>query len=348
MSVYNGQAYLREAVESILGQTYTDFEFLIVDDGSTDATWSILSSYRDARMRLVSNERNIGLARSLNRGLALARGEYVARQDADDVSLPERFATQVAYLDSDQEVGLVSANCYLMDAAGTAAGGPILTQPLSGALVEWRLFWGNPVVHPSVMCRTRVMRACGGYPEQYSYYAEDYALWLKMVTVTKVVVLQQPLLRLRKHQRNVTMQTLNDHLEEVLGVAQAALQRRIGYAPDKRIIRILRGLPVDPPPSRRDIGRAVNLLLDAYVHHVHRCGLKRKSAHLLRADLSRRLKHLVGLYSVRPAVAAVCAVAHSPRVLRSPIGLRAVLEVASGRLSARLARCAGWLHLEST
>jgi glycosyltransferase involved in cell wall biosynthesis len=101
MSVYNGESHLGEAVEGILKQTFTDFEFIIVDDGSTDSTWSILSEYatRDKRIVLLQNKNNIGLAQSLNKGLAMARGEYIARQDADDISLSVRFANQVEYLD---------------------------------------------------------------------------------------------------------------------------------------------------------------------------------------------------------------------------------------------------------
>ena len=97
MSAYNGERYLREAVESILNQTFNDFEFIIIDDGSTNSTGQILSSYaaQDPRIVLIRNRENIGLTKSLNKGLALARGEYIARMDADDVSLPNRFSEQV-------------------------------------------------------------------------------------------------------------------------------------------------------------------------------------------------------------------------------------------------------------
>ena len=93
MSVYNGERYLREAVESILNQTFTDFEFIIIDDGSTDSSRAILASFDDPRIVLLQNETNIGLTRSLNEGLSLARGKYIARQDADDASLLERLET---------------------------------------------------------------------------------------------------------------------------------------------------------------------------------------------------------------------------------------------------------------
>src|SRR3990170_6306785 len=97
MSVYNGERFLREAIESILNQTYRDFEFLIINDGSTDSSREIILSYNDPRIRLIDNELNIGLTRSLNKGLRLARGKYIARQDADDISFRKRLEKQVAF-----------------------------------------------------------------------------------------------------------------------------------------------------------------------------------------------------------------------------------------------------------
>ena len=109
MSVYNGERYLAEAIDSILGQSMSDLEFIVIDDGSTDGTPRILEKYtaRDERVWVVRNERNLGLTRSLNRCLSLARGEYFARQDADDISLPERLALQVQLLDANPHVGAI-------------------------------------------------------------------------------------------------------------------------------------------------------------------------------------------------------------------------------------------------
>ncbi len=109
MSVYNGEKYLREAIDSILNQTFKDFEFLIIDDGSTDSSADIIRSYTDFRIRLIQNEKNIGLTRSLNKGLKLAKGEYIARMDVDDISLPIRFEKQVSFLDKYEDVKLVGS-----------------------------------------------------------------------------------------------------------------------------------------------------------------------------------------------------------------------------------------------
>src|SRR5258705_775698 len=107
LPVWNGERHLAAAIESVLGQSFTDFELLIVDDGSTDGSAALIRRYGDERIRLFENEKNLGVTRSLNLGLAQARGRYVARMDADDLSAPERLARQVAFLDSHPEVALV-------------------------------------------------------------------------------------------------------------------------------------------------------------------------------------------------------------------------------------------------
>ncbi|HEY9660554.1 MAG TPA: glycosyltransferase, partial [Allocoleopsis sp.] len=124
MAVYNGSRYVAEAIESILNQTFTDFEFLIIEDGSTDNTVQILQDYanRDPRIKLIQNEQNIGLTKSLNKGLKLAQGKYIARQDADDVSLPHRFEQQIAVFAQNPAAVLVSCSLELIDATGKTVG----------------------------------------------------------------------------------------------------------------------------------------------------------------------------------------------------------------------------------
>ena len=124
MAVYNGQEYLRPAVDGILGQSYRDFEFIICDDGSADATWQILQecAREDSRIRLLRNDENIGLARTLNRCLEAAKGSFIARQDADDISLPTRLAEQKAFLDRHGEVGLLSTLVDVIDTQGRVVG----------------------------------------------------------------------------------------------------------------------------------------------------------------------------------------------------------------------------------
>jgi len=118
MPVYNGERYLNEAVDSILGQTFTDFEFLIIDDASTDKTPEILRSYDDPRIRVVTNEENLGLSKSLNKGLALARGEFIARMDADDVSYPYRLQVQHEFMTQHPGAGVIGSWAEYIDRKG--------------------------------------------------------------------------------------------------------------------------------------------------------------------------------------------------------------------------------------
>jgi glycosyltransferase involved in cell wall biosynthesis len=151
MSVYNGARFLREAIESILGQTFRDFEFLIVDDGSTDDSREMILSYCDPRVRLVINDRNVGLPRSLNRGLDLAQGEYVARQDADDISESARLAKQVAFLDSYHDVALLGTWYRKIDEGGRIIGDRQL--PCDHVRIRWCQLFFCPFVHTAIMLR---------------------------------------------------------------------------------------------------------------------------------------------------------------------------------------------------
>src|SRR5258707_849690 len=122
MSVYNGEKYLGEAVDSILAQTFTDFEFIIIDDGSEDRSPELIEAYVDSRISFLRNEKNVGLTRSLNKGLQVASGEYIARMDCDDVSLPDRFAKQVAFMDANSGVGACGTWALDIDGAGKVIG----------------------------------------------------------------------------------------------------------------------------------------------------------------------------------------------------------------------------------
>ena len=204
MSVYNGEKYLREAVDSILSQTFRDFEFLIINDGSSDGTAQILESYDDPRMRIVYNEENIGLTRSLNKGLKLARGEYIARMDADDISLPERLEKQVEFLDAHPEVGVLGTWVEVIDGEGTV--GQVWRSPqvpTSPALLNWTLMFHNCLPHPSAMMRLRVIEGMGGYDPEIRY-AQDYDLWARASLITDLTNLSQVLLRRRVAAEAVT------------------------------------------------------------------------------------------------------------------------------------------------
>lgn len=201
MSVYNGEEYLAEAIESILNQTYVDFEFIIINDGSTDAAAEIIHSYDDPRIRS-REQSNIGLTPSLNRGIALARGEYMARMDDDDLSLPERLARQVAFLGAHPEVGVLGTSCRIVDELNDREWEHQV--PVSDEELRRHLVRGNPFVHTSVMVRMSALEAVGGYDEAFPY-SQDYELWVRLAGCTRLANLPEALVVRRLHWGAVSM-----------------------------------------------------------------------------------------------------------------------------------------------
>ena len=197
LSTHNDLRFLPQAVESIRAQTLGDFEFLIVDDGSADGTADYLDVLRarDPRARVLRNDNNIGLTRSLNLGLAAARGRLVARMDADDICAPDRLEQQVAFLDRHPDVGVVGSSRTLIDEEGTTLGYARAVPDDLG--IRWKCLLGNPFAHPSVMLRREVLARHGlSYNESYPT-AQDYELWPRVLRHVKGANLEEPLLRYR-------------------------------------------------------------------------------------------------------------------------------------------------------
>lgn len=221
MSVYNGEKYLREAVDSILNQTFCDFEFIVVDDGSTDRTWTILQSYGDPRIVLLRNEENIGLTRSLNRGLAVARGDYIARMDADDISLPERFEKQAKALDENPRLGLVGSNTYLFNASGRRK---TKKYPQTDFEIRWQLLFSNSLSHPAVMFRRHLVEKVGFYNETLPI-AQDYEFFSRMAEHGEVGNLPQPLLVRRYREERVSVVQSEQQVATAAMVSRRNIQR---------------------------------------------------------------------------------------------------------------------------
>jgi glycosyltransferase involved in cell wall biosynthesis len=195
MSVHNDLRYLPQAAESVLRQSLEDFEFLIFDDGSSDGSREYLAGLDDSRVRLVRNETNLGLTRSLNLGLDPARGKYIARMDADDVAMPQRLARQVEFLEANPDVGVVGSSRVLIDERGDfVADAPAVEDDLR---IRWKCLLGNPFAHPAVMLRKDVLsRHRLRYDESFRT-AQDYELWSRLLAVTRGHNLPEPLLHYR-------------------------------------------------------------------------------------------------------------------------------------------------------
>lgn len=204
LSVYNGADYLGAAIESILAQTFTDYEFLILDDGSTDASRAIAESYArtDPRIRVISRE-NRGLVASLNQLLAEARAPLVARMDADDVCPPHRFAVQMQFMADHPDYGMIGADCSCIDAEGREITGQGIARPLSHEAILGNLECGPTMLHNVVIYRRDVVLGLGGYRPAF-VHAEDYDLWLRMSRVTRMENLAEPLVAYRVYAGQVS------------------------------------------------------------------------------------------------------------------------------------------------
>lgn len=204
MAAYNAERYLRKALDSILAQTYTDFELIVVDDGSSDGTYAVLSACQDTRLRIVRLPRNRGLTAALNLGLSQARGCYIARMDADDISLPDRFLRQVEWLDRHPETTVLGTSALRIDSDDRFLENMVSAFRSSEEVGRSLAAGMCPVIHSSVLARTEVLRSMGGYRTQFPH-AEDFDLWLRVLDHGRVFILPEPLLMYRSSSGSIRL-----------------------------------------------------------------------------------------------------------------------------------------------
>jgi glycosyltransferase involved in cell wall biosynthesis len=201
MPVYNGEKYLREAIESILRQTFRNFELLIIDDGSTDRSVEIIEAYDDPRIRLVHNGANLKLISTLNRGLSLARGAYVARMDCDDISLPERLSKQVAYMNEHPEVGICGTWSKTI---GEVEKSWETCFPIRHSEIVAHLLFNTAISHPTAMFNVKKLRSANLKYDVNALDAEDYDLWVNASDYFKLGNVPEVLFFYRVHLRQIS------------------------------------------------------------------------------------------------------------------------------------------------
>jgi glycosyltransferase involved in cell wall biosynthesis len=233
MPVFNSQRYVAEAVESILNQSFRDFEFLIVDDGSTDGSAEILRTYsaRDARIELVRRP-NTGYVHALVEMLARARGVFVARMDSDDVAEPERFARQIEFLTTHEDHVAVGCDVLYIDPDGAPISSRV--QLREHDEIDALMMGGTSgaIMHPAAMLRRSTLCSIGGYDLRYRA-AEDYDLFLRLAERGRLANLGQTLLKYRLHDRSVSHLQRSLQMEEMQTILAAAHARRGSHPPDR-------------------------------------------------------------------------------------------------------------------
>jgi glycosyltransferase involved in cell wall biosynthesis len=223
MPSYNAEKYLGEAVESILNQTFEDFEFIIINDGSTDKSADIIESYSDKRIKAIHNQKNIGLIKTLNKGIYLSKGKYIARQDADDISLPDRLKKQVQFLDERPEIAMVGSAAIRINRDGKVLD--VIKYPADNKSIKNSLLRQNTFWHTSVMLRKECLNEVGSYREFFKYI-EDYDLWLRISERYKVANFSEPLVKYRFQLNSVTVKNLKEQLIMQDITKKIALERK--------------------------------------------------------------------------------------------------------------------------
>lgn len=242
LSSYNDEKYIAEAIQSILDQTYPYFEFIIVNDGSTDRTLEIIQSFNDPRIVLI-NKQNTGLIDSLNIGVRAAKYDWIARMDGDDVAEPNRFEEEVKHIHDD--VAVISSQCKIINAEGQKMGRTKFPTFECGIRIQISIAFNQPIVHPSAVFNKRIWEIAGGY-DPMMYKNEDADLWMKMSAFGKPVVISTPLLRLRKHGANISAtageeQRLNVWVRVAKGIF--GLPRCLSAVEHHGMLRIIKTIP---------------------------------------------------------------------------------------------------------
>lgn len=253
MPVYNGGRYLDLAIESILAQSAGDFEFIIMEDGSTDNSRSILEGYagRDSRIRLVADGTNRGITARLNQGVALASAPLIARMDADDISLPHRFADQLKALRENPALVLIGSRVIVIDPDGDELTemGALSHEEIDSALMNRT---GQPVYHPSVIFRKDAALRVGGYDESY-LAAQDHDFFLKLLEQGRVENLAEPLLKYREHFSKLGVTRIAEQERAITGAILAAHRRR-GTTPASSETTEVKRRPVSRAETHRKWG----------------------------------------------------------------------------------------------
>ena len=267
MPAYNAERYLLQSIQSVLGQTYEDFELLVVDDCSTDRTPDILASIQDRRLRVIRNEHNLGIVGALNRAMEHAHGGYIARIDADDFCLPTRFAKQVAYLDAHPGIVLLGTETFILE------DGRVRHERQRGdadpLVVRWRSLVSNPIGHPTMMFRAEAAARLGTYLREDYKYAEDFDFSHRLLGVGDLAVLPENLIVYRQHRNNLTRTRRDEMIAKAAAVLTRAYEALLGEesAADARLVamHLMAGEPIRNLAAFERLGGLLDRLVSAFL-----------------------------------------------------------------------------------
>ena len=252
LPIFNGAEFLEETMRSLLNQTFGDFELLILDDGSTDSSLEIATSFEDARVKVAGGE-HAGLTASLNRLLDVARGELIARADADDLYAPDRIEKQAALLERNQGVGVVGCWYEIINEKSETIDS--IRLPVGNREMTRMLRLGPPFAHPAVMCRASLILQAGGYRSEFGV-AQDYDLWARLSKITEFANVADSLFKYRRHRRSVSETKTVDQANAGRGIRAVVWGRlpKEPFAPEKWKAELDESLAEERRQIRNDRG----------------------------------------------------------------------------------------------
>ncbi|MBF0211957.1 MAG: glycosyltransferase family 2 protein [Magnetococcales bacterium] len=337
-SVFNGARFLDEAIGSIHRQSCGDFEYLLIDDASTDATPTLLATWaeRDPRIRVIRNETNLGLTRSLNKGIHLARAPWIARQDADDWSHPERLAKQLAHLETHPEIGLLGCAAWWMDPLGQREAAPRVN-PVDHEEIAWTLLFHNPFFHTSVLFSRALVRT-HPYDEAWRF-GQDFELWGRLSRHTRCANLAEPLVCIRRHEERVSARHFQSQQASTLELTASrcrALCPELTWDPER--LQTLRSLQSSRWATSEESPELHGVWLRLFQAFAQQEGLDRRPLDALRQQvLQRSWRAVIGMtnlearWSVIREMGRVAGAWESFRALGILMGRRAWRAMAPDR-----------------
>jgi glycosyltransferase involved in cell wall biosynthesis len=291
MPAYNAAEYVDEAVRSVLTQTFEDFEFIIINDGSTDDTGCILNQYQksDGRIRVYHCEQQ-GLASALNYGCGLARGQYIARMDADDISLPRRLEKQLEYIGRHPDIGILGSWICTMDKSGSVTG--TWCPPTNPKMLKWTHFFGVCVTHPAVLMRREVIKRLGFY-QLNSICSIDVDLWLRASAVTEFGNVPEVLLKYRVWPGSMSQSLGRSKRESHVRVLASFIKGFLNSDPPIKAVAGLRQMRVGPRiENLQQIRLTANLLQELHEKFIKENRLDRQEHREITWDAAKKMASL--------------------------------------------------------
>jgi glycosyltransferase involved in cell wall biosynthesis len=296
MPAYNVEHYLRESIESIRNQTFTDYEFIIINDGSTDGTKGILDSFSEIDSRIKAfHQKNKGVASALNLGCRHARGQYIAIMNADDISLPSRLEKQIRYLERHPEIGIVGTWLDVVDEYGTTTGNWYMAS-LPG-VVKWNLSFGAALAHGTVLMRRSIIRGLKYYTKS-KIYNEDYDLWFRAAGVIKLANMPEVLYKYRICGKGLTSvfkdEVFRDATTTSLNAINRLLKTPVDYVSAATLRRYIADRTVNDPRDSKTISRLLIRLFSVFRKDP---SITREEMEEIERDVTDHLYYLVAVTS---------------------------------------------------